>query len=106
MNSSNLEVEIIVEDVRNKGLCVNNKNRKDIMDESLDYHLFYYEVVCGQRKIKNINKIQIGLDKIDQIVNEIFTCSFCMNIFQDAVNLKNCLHKFCKKCAQDYFRQG
>ena len=64
-----------------------------------------FESVCLPRKILNENEMEISNEKIDKIIKEILRCSICYEIFEDPVNIKNCLHKFCKKCIGDYNRK-
>lgn len=115
-NSLNCYVEMEISKDKKGDVLVNGMNRSFLMgvansksyiyeiSKFLGFGLSYYESVCQPRKIKDISKIQIGEDKIYKIIGEIFTCTFCMSVFNDPVNLKNCLHKFCKKCIQEYNR--
>ncbi len=64
-----------------------------------------FESVCLPRKILNENEMEISKEKINKIIKEILRCSICYEIFEDPVNIKNCLHKFCKKCIGDYNRK-
>jgi len=65
----------------------------------------YFEAVCGPRQIIDEDKIKIPADKIARIIKEIFSCSICLGIFREPVNIKSCLHKFCKKCIEEYNRR-
>lgn len=60
---------------------------------------------CKPREIKDVNKINIDIKKIDRIIKETLRCNICLQIFQEPVNIKNCLHKFCKKCIEEYNRR-
>ena len=64
-----------------------------------------FESICQPRIILNENEMEISNEKIDKIIKEILRCSICYEIFEDPVNIKNCLHKFCKKCIGDYNRK-
>lgn len=55
--------------------------------------------------ILNVDKIKIDNSKIDRIINEILKCTICQDIYKKPVNLKNCLHKFCKVCSDEASRQ-
>lgn len=67
--------------------------------------LTFYELCCKPREIKDINKINFDFKKIDRIIKETLRCNICLQIFQEPVNMKSCLHKFCKKCIQEYNRR-
>ena len=45
------------------------------------------------------------MKKTERIIKEIFTCIICFDVFVDPMNIKNCMHKFCKKCIEDYNRK-
>ena len=49
--------------------------------------------------------LEITNDKLETIIKEVFRCSICLSIFTDPTNIKNCLHKFCKKCIEEYNRK-
>ena len=85
-------------------LSINNVNYNTIQK---NYFAFItpFESVCLPRIILNEEEMEISNKKIDRIIKEILKCSICFEIFEDPVNLKNCLHKFCKKCIGDYNRK-
>ena len=85
-------------------LSINNVNYNTIQK---NYFAFItpFESVCLPRIILNEEDMEISNKKIDRIIKEILKCSICFEIFEDPVNLKNCLHKFCKKCIGDYNRK-
>ncbi len=64
--------------------------------------LSYFEIIAPPRIIKDPKLIQIDNQKIQKIIDEIFTCIICKEIFKEPVNSKICLHKFCKKCIENY----
>lgn len=65
----------------------------------------YYEVVAGPRIIKDISQLDLSNEQIQMCIKDVFKCSICLSIYTDPVNIKNCLHKFCKKCIEDYTRK-
>ena len=65
----------------------------------------YWEIAASARKIIDPLKIEIDSNKIERIVKEILSCVICLQIYDTPTNIKKCLHKFCKKCAEDYHRQ-
>lgn len=67
--------------------------------------LSYYEVLAPPRIINDIEKIVFDKSQIEQLIKDVFRCSICLNIFEEPVNIKNCLHKFCKKCIEEYNRK-
>ena len=85
-------------------LSINNVNYNTIQK---NYFAFItpFESICQPRIILNENEMEISNEKIDKIIKEILRCSICYEIFEDPVNIKNCLHKFCKKCIGDYNRK-
>jgi len=62
-------------------------------------------VIAAPRIIKDYNQTILSKDKIETAIKEVFKCSICLCILSDPVNIKNCLHKFCKKCIEDYNRK-
>ena len=44
-------------------------------------------------------------EQISSAIKDVFKCVICLSIYTDPVNIKNCLHKFCKKCIEDYTRK-
>lgn len=65
----------------------------------------YYELVARPRKIENVRVIKITKSQVDRIIEEIFRCVICKGILGEPVNIKTCLHKFCKKCIEEYNRK-
>jgi E3 ubiquitin-protein ligase RNF1/2 len=61
--------------------------------------------MCRAREVVDTEKISIDYKKIDRIIKEILRCNICLQIYHDPVNIKSCLHKFCKKCIEDYNRR-
>lgn len=67
--------------------------------------LTFYEMAALPRVILDVNKIEFNPRKIERIIKELMRCNICLQIYHDPVNIKNCLHKFCKKCIEDYNRR-
>lgn len=67
--------------------------------------LSYYEVIAGPREIKDISNISFSDTQITTLIKDVFKCTICLSLFIDPVNIKNCLHKFCRKCIEDYNRK-
>lgn len=67
--------------------------------------LSYYEMVAASRQITDTSKISFSSVQIESIIKDIFKCGICLSIFNDPVNIKSCLHKFCKRCIEDYNRK-
>ena len=82
----------------------NNFSQTDIINIS-QIGLTPYETVCSPRLILSENKVKFTKPQIERVINEMLRCSICYDIFNDPVNLKKCLHKFCKKCIGDYNRK-
>ena len=100
MSSENLfKVELLEKKNDNGQMEVNGMNRNSILN-GLSIGLSCYETVCKPREITNIEGINISPSQIERITKEILTCSICFGIYQDPVNIKSCLHKFCKKCIE------
>ena len=105
MSSENLfKVELIEKKNDNGQMEVNGMNRNNILN-GLSIGLSCYETLCKPREITNIDGISISPSQIERITKEILTCSICFGIYQDPVNIKSCLHKFCKKCIEDFNRK-
>lgn len=87
------------------GVSINGLNKKSIINSNL-LGLNYYEVVASKRSVDtDFSKIEISKNQILRIFKDVFRCSICLSIFNEPVNIKNCLHKFCKKCIEDYNRK-
>ena len=82
-----------------------NNYNKNYIYNLINTGLSPYECVCGPRKIKDESKINFSEIQINHIIKEILRCPICYEIFNEPVNLKNCLHLFCKKCIEDYNRK-
>ena len=105
MSSENLfKVELTAKKNDNGQMEVNGMNKNSILN-GLSIGLSCYETVCKPREITSIEGIDISPSQIERITKEILTCSICYEIYQDPVNIKSCLHKFCKKCIEDYNRK-
>mmetsp|Transcript_34745 Transcript_34745/g.34399 ORF Transcript_34745/g.34399 Transcript_34745/m.34399 type:complete len:116 (-) Transcript_34745:666-1013(-) len=53
-------------------------------------------------KIK-LNKTGVSKDAFNAFL-EIVKCPVCLEVMDDPVNVKTCLHKFCNKCIEKYIR--
>lgn len=67
--------------------------------------LSFYEVIAAPRNISDINQISVSKDQMEMIINETLRCNICLEIYSDPVNIKNCLHKFCRRCIEEYNRK-
>ena len=90
---------------------VNNQTRRNLINNNLIGNtiiysgLTFYELCCKPREIKDVNLINFDFKKIDRIIKETLRCNICLQIYHEPVNMKNCLHKFCKKCIEEYNRR-
>jgi hypothetical protein len=110
-NSSNFVVDIEIKKEKENKILVNGYNLNEIFSVNNKGSqlnnipgLTCYEFAAKGREILNIDKLNFTHQQIEKVIKEIFTCSFCMDIFNQPVNIKNCLHKFCKKCIENYTR--
>ena len=49
-------------------------------------------------------QLEINSNLINKLIKEDLSCTICMQIYGSPVNIKNCLHKFCKQCIEKYTR--
>ena len=108
---SNFKVDIEISKLEGNKLIVNSVESNDILKTNrqgnLDFYFLefnYYDYVAKPRIILDNTKLSFNFEQIQRVIKEIFTCPFCLDIFNEPVNNKNCLHKFCKKCIGDYIR--
>lgn len=103
-NNHLCKVDFKIQKKPNGEILVNNKSKAQILND-LGIGLTCYESICAPRQIIDINKLKFSENQLERIVKEILRCSICYEIYQDPVNIKSCLHKFCKKCIEDYNRK-
>jgi len=111
--NENFHVQLEKKICENNEIEVNNQSRKNLINNNLigknnplkTPGLTFYELCSKPREIKDVNKIDIDIKKIDRIIKEILRCNICLQIYHVPVNMKNCLHKFCKKCIEEYNRR-
>ena len=103
-NEDNKIKEIVMINGKDTNYIMKNSNSIISLKYILVMNLSHYETICLPRQIMNINKIEVDEEKVNRIINEIFTCSFCKYLFVDPVSVNGCLHKFCKKCIENYNR--
>jgi hypothetical protein len=108
---SNFKVDINISKSEGNKMFVNSVESCDILkingQGKLNFYFSvfsHYDYVARPRIILDNSKLSFNSEQIQKVIKEIFTCSFCLDIFNDPVNNKNCLHKFCKKCIGDYIR--
>ena len=94
----------IQKDPKTSLIKANNFTYNDILNFS-SIGLTAYESICNPRIIVDENNVKFTQFQIERVINEMLRCSICYDIFHDPVNLKKCLHKFCKKCIGDYNRK-
>jgi hypothetical protein len=63
-----------------------------------------------QRAEEEMEPIEVGteldvidLNAFDKMKHFLF-CSVCSDIYKDPLNVRQCLHKFCAGCIEDYNR--
>jgi hypothetical protein len=83
---------------------INDLTFGDIIKNSAN-ELTYFEKFCKPRIIKNEDKVEISEEKVEKIIKEILRCRICLDIYDEPVNNKDCLHQFCKKCIEEYIRK-
>jgi hypothetical protein len=90
---------------------VNGFNRRTLINNNLlgtniiNIGLSLYELACQPRQVNQDDKVTLNIGKVDKIIKETLRCNICLQIYHDPVNIKTCLHKFCKKCIEDYNRR-
>lgn len=95
---SNFVVQETIEiNEANKNIKYNGYLRAEIISHKLN-ETNCYNSVAGPQKIVNISKIKITKEKVDQVIKECFKCPICCEIYTDIVQLKVCLHSYCRKC--------
>jgi hypothetical protein len=72
------------------------RNHLNILNFILDFS--HYDIVAGPREILDPSKIKIDNKKITRILDEILKCTICLNVFNEPVNFRKCIHKFCETC--------
>ena len=102
--SSLCKVDFTIEQRPNEKPIINGKTQNEILN-GLSMGLSCYETLCKPREINSNHTIRFTSSQIERILNEILHCNICNDIYQEPVNIKNCLHKFCKKCIEDYNRK-
>lgn len=55
------------------------------------------------KKDESVDSEFVNLELFDSI-KEALLCSVCSDVFKDPLNVKQCLHKFCATCIEDYNR--
>ena len=103
-SSSLCKVDFTIEQKPNEKPIINGKTQNEILN-GLSMGLTCYETLCKPREINSNHTIKFTSSQIERILNEILHCNICNDIYQEPVNIKNCLHKFCKKCIEDYNRK-
>lgn len=104
MSSPLFQIDLNIQKTENGIIECNNFNRNYIIN-STSIGLSCYEVICAPRKIINESELSFSPNQIERVVKEILRCAICYEIYYDPVNIKTCLHKFCKKCIEDYNRK-
>jgi hypothetical protein len=57
-------------------------------------------------KKKNLHEVEedvIDMKFFDDMKHVLF-CQVCSDVYVDPLNVKQCLHKFCASCIEDYNR--
>ena len=67
-------------------------------------------MVCKPRLLKYDSPEEDPSDKpVDlkmfRILKEALLCPVCFDVYKDPLNVKQCLHKFCASCIEDYNRK-
>jgi len=61
-----------------------------------------YQVVCERRELKKENERgdeEIEAEKMKKILEQL-NCSVCLDVLDQPMVIKKCLHKFCRDCMQ------
>lgn len=84
----------------NKQIKYNGYSRSDILSHKLK-ETNCYDYVAGVQRVVDISQIHISREKVDKIIKEFFICQICHEVYTNIVQLKSCLHSYCKKCFDD-----
>ena len=85
----------------------NGYNKPEILNPRLKGLNLYARVSYPRYKLDNkeIQEKGKGITKEGfEAFLEIIKCPVCLEIMQDPVNVKTCLHKFCNKCIERFIR--
>ena len=101
---TNLESEFTIGKNREGKTTINDHTFSEILKNSAN-ELNFFEKICKPRIIKNEDEVEISDEKVEKIIKEILRCRICLDIYDEPVNNKDCLHQFCKKCIEEYIRK-
>ena len=96
-------INIIKDEKDKSNITVNKLNYNAIVRDISSIGLTAYESVCSPREISDESKISFTKDQINKVIEEVLRCNICYNLFKSPVNVKGCLHKFCKSCIMEYY---
>lgn len=70
-------------------------------------NLNYYQMACKPRLIEEEedDDEEIDLSLFYKLKEGALLCPVCYDVFKNPVNVKQCLHKFCSQCIEDYNRK-
>ncbi len=108
----NFNVSLKISKNSDDGIEVNDYTQRALLNNNffgncliIKLGLSFYELACQPREIIDTEKVSIDNKKIERVIKDILRCNICLQIYEDPVNIKSCLHKFCKKCIEDYNRR-
>jgi len=98
MEHNNFKVTLDVKTNSNNEIEVNSYNRRSLINSNFLGKFYfikglnYYEVVCSPREIVSLPENFFSMNKIQHIIKDVLRCNICLEIYQEPVNIKNCLH--------------
>ena len=107
---NNLRVPMNIKMNVNGDVEVNGYSRGQLEDHFIagilqnNKDLTIFENISKQREILENFKLELNSNQINKLIKEVLSCCICMQIYESPVNIKSCLHKFCKYCIEKYTR--
>ena len=64
-----------------------------------------FQIVCRPRVLTDISEADAPLDLATfDLIKERLLCPICTDVFKNPYNVRQCGHKFCQTCIEDFNR--
>lgn len=111
MDDPRFKVESVISKDPVTGVTTFNGKSRQIIVDYCYLNLNFYQMACKPRLLdesqppEDEDNEYIDLELFQKIKEAALLCPVCYDVYKNPLNVRQCLHKFCCHCIEDYNRK-